>query len=320
MPKPSVCDGMTNTSARSIQRLALVGRRRSRAARRGRRAAAGCARATRSARRPATRGRPARAAARRAAWPAAARRRRAARRGSCAARACRETGCSPSAGSRRAARPGRARRASRSMMRSAARRAGARRRAAVCVEIDDDLVGPPRVRRGERRVVAPDLGARALGMIEEVEVVDGDDLRGASSRQQQRMAATATTSNVLARRAARSAASRAGATRGSGAAPARGGRRSARPGTTSAVEAVLPGRREQRQRLAGGRRCATSARASLVHVFADAGPLAERGSVVEQDPHGRDSADAITRGPARAVRATPCSVNRLTAFLGRMLV
>ena len=52
----------------------------------------------------------------------------------------------------------------------------------------DDQVGALRVARRERGIVAPDLGAAPAGVIEEIEIVDGDDLDGAvPARQQQGM-------------------------------------------------------------------------------------------------------------------------------------
>ena len=65
----------------------------------------------------------------------------------------------------------------------------------------------------QRRVVAADLGARALGMREEVEIVDRDDLRGVARRHQQRDAASARR-RTRRRPAIPPAASRAGATPG----------------------------------------------------------------------------------------------------------
>src|SRR5690349_17489666 len=47
---------------------------------------------------------------------------------------------------------------------------------------------------------------------------------------------------------------------------------------------VLPRRRKERQGLAG-RGTGGQGRHCLVHVFADAGPLAEGGSVVHENPH-----------------------------------
>ena len=98
------------------------------------------------------------------------------RRRSCAARGCRRT-----ARSRRPATP---RRAAASRARPAGRprcgRGGtsSSRSTSPAVNADGTMIaiGAARVRAGERRVVAPDFGARALGVRQEVEIVNRDDL------------------------------------------------------------------------------------------------------------------------------------------------
>jgi hypothetical protein len=51
----------------------------------------------------------------------------------------------------------------------------------------DDLVGGVSVLPRQGRIVAADFGARALGMREEVQIVDGDDLGGAARGQEKRV-------------------------------------------------------------------------------------------------------------------------------------
>ena len=116
---------------------------------------------------------------------AAPHRRRAARRRSCAARACRRTGSARAAQAPAAAsRP--ARPASR-------RRCGPRDAeppfdlAGGELRDRDDGRGAPRVRRRERRDSRGGSRRACARDGQEVQVVDGDDLRGAPRRHQQRM-------------------------------------------------------------------------------------------------------------------------------------
>ena len=176
MPKPSVCDGMTNTSARLEQLPRAFGRRRIREVRPGR--PAGAARAPRwlalGVARPARTSGGASGTRR-----GAARRRRGARRCSFAARASPETAGSPLAGSLVAAWPaGRAGRAD-GDTRCRRRRAAVRPRCARGLEIATTWSARRACARRERGIVAPDLGARAFRVVEKIEVVDGHDLRRA---------------------------------------------------------------------------------------------------------------------------------------------
>ena len=135
----------------------------------------------------------------------------------------------------------------------------------------------------QRRIVAPDLGAGPLRVVQEVEVVDGDDLRGRRAGINSGMSEWAT--------------STAPASQSTGGHPA-GARQSSAtrtgirasttvaPGTAAGCQPVLPGARKQHQavRLAQDRRQRAG---QLVHVLADAGPLPERRAIVEQDAHAR---------------------------------
>ena len=52
---------------------------------------------------------------------------------------------------------------------------------------DDDAIGAVGVRADERGIVAANLRRRALRMRQEMQIVNGDDLRRRARRQQQRM-------------------------------------------------------------------------------------------------------------------------------------
>ncbi len=124
-----------------------------------------------------------------AAASAAWRTHRGSRRRSCALRAC-----PAAARSRPTARAASRRVSSRSVRpvgssrrdpqtRRVARRSGAR----VRTERRDDRVGAARMRGRQLGIVASDLAAYAFGMVQEEEVVNGDDLRRVPGRNQQRM-------------------------------------------------------------------------------------------------------------------------------------
>ena len=218
-------------------------------------------------------------AAGRGAAPPAARRRRAARRRSCAARACRRTACSRRGRPRRAAsRP--ARPGEQTEIRSARHVEQPLDLAGGELRDDDDASARCAWRAGQRRVVAPDLGARALGMRQEVEVVDRDDLRRVARRHQQRMQRVRDVERAAGQRLGRRPLE-ADARRGSAARPARGDRRAVAPRSSASTrQPILPRAREQRQVERPARRSARErdeqrAR-QLVRVFADAAALAQR--------------------------------------------
>ena len=165
----------------------------------------------------------------------------------------------------------------------------------------------------QRRVVAPDLGAGALGVIEKVQIVDRHDLRGLPRRNQQRMRGVHDVER-----------------------PAREplDRRPVQPVPREVQEPDRhapiddrrrPGRRpasrsfqddENRLRDSPAGAVATSARASSWTYSPTPVRCAKRGPVVEQNPHGANlAADGYHArfGTSRA-RCNSLSVNRLTAF------
>ena len=141
----------------------------------------------------------------------------------------------------------------------------------------------------ERRVVAADLGAGALGMRQEVQIVDRDDLRRVARRHQQRMQRVRDVERAAGQRFRRrpvepmprqiqqrdrDAAIDALPRR---AAPSSADRRSFhelenRVTSTRAAAAVVD-------------EAARAARDELMGVFADAAPLAQRRTVIDQDAH-----------------------------------
>ena len=170
----------------------------------------------------------------------------------------------------------------------AARRSCRSTSPAVNCETTMIAIGPVRVRARQRRVVAADLGAGALGMREEIQIVNRDDLRRVARRQQQRMQRVRDVERPPRERFGRrpvEAVPREIQER----APERADRRRAAPRSPSSDgQAILPRAREERQRraaAAASRRGATSARDELMRVFADAAAFAQRRTVVDQDAH-----------------------------------
>ena len=174
---------------------------------------------------------------------------------------------------------------------------GAARRAArstsPAVNCDGTMIaiGPVRVVARQRRVVAADFGARALGMRQEVQIVNRDDLGGRRATAAAADASECVTSNRAAgerfgRRPAEPMPREVQQPR-----PARGDRRSRAPRSSACTaQPILPRAREERQRRAArwprpADTRPSSARDELVRVLADAAALAQRRPIVDQDAH-----------------------------------
>ena len=152
----------------------------------------------------------------------------------------------------------------------------------------------------KRWIVAPDFRGRPVGVIEEVEVVDGHDLERPPRRQQQRVRGVCDVDRSrqpFHRRPLQAMpgevqhADRDPPVDDDGAGNEIGGR------------AVLPRAGEEDQAVAGGEGVRNRV-GQLVHVLADAGALPERRAIIEQNPHARGIV-ACPIGVA-ACAATPC--------------
>jgi hypothetical protein len=148
---------------------------------------------------------------------------------------------------------------------------------------DDDEVGGPGMTPGQAWVVAANLGTCVLGMVQEVQIVHGDDLRGATGRHQQRVRGVRDVhgaGQALDRGPPQPVPEEVQQADGQPPVPRRGVRHD--PG----LEPVAPGAGEQHERAVGCQQCAER-RGQLVHILADAGALPERRPIVEQDAHVR---------------------------------
>ena len=135
--------------------------------------------------------------------------------------------------------------------------------------------------RGEIRVVAANLVARALGVVQKIEVVNrhdpgspacGNQKRGGGVRDVQRA------DEPLDRRKFQTVPREVET-------PDRDPRvDDARARQADRGETIFPGAREERQRVVGGA-LAVERGSELMHVFPDAGALPERGAIVQQNAH-----------------------------------
>ncbi len=147
----------------------------------------------------------------------------------------------------------------------------------------DDSVGLPRVPGSEGWVVAADLRGRAFRMLEEIQVVHGDDPGGAPCRHQQgmhRMRHVNGAGEGLGRRPLESM-------------PAQVEKADRHPRIDdrharnhAGRQPVLPRAGKERQRIAG-RQLAGEGRGQFVRVLADACAFAQGGPIVDEDPHAR---------------------------------
>ena len=122
-------------------------------------------------------------------------------------------------------------------------------------ECDDAVGARARVLATSRRVVAPDLGARALGVVQEIQIVNRDDCRRARAGMSSGWAAWTTSNRPRPSRSTRGIPG--GATTSSAPAPAPAGRATyagERSAARLRVGAVFPGAREQVQPVALRRR------------------------------------------------------------------
>ena len=152
----------------------------------------------------------------------------------------------------------------------------------------------PRQRRRRRRGARArrsSAGSRAgfrrrcLGPIEEVQVVDGDDLRGAPRRHQQRVHGVRDVDAAGKRLDRRPLQPVPGEVRGP--APGSAHRRLARPGTRPGASRSFQELENRVSEPPSPTEAAARAAAQLVRVFADACSLAKRGTIVDQDAHAR---------------------------------
>jgi hypothetical protein len=147
------------------------------------------------------------------------------------------------------------------------------------------VVGALRVTARQNRVIAPDFRSRSLGVIEEVEVMNGHDTCSPAAWDQQRM-----------HRMRDVNASAEGFDRGpleSMPGVVEHAHRDARidgacSGYYTAIEPILPRAREQRERI-GTPEVTRERDGHFVDVLADARPLPERRAIVEEDAHARAS-------------------------------
>ena len=142
-----------------------------------------------------------------------------------------------------------------------------------------------RVRSGQSRVVAPDLRAGILRGVEEVQVVDGDDLRGALSGHQERMHGVDDVDFAANRSRSSGHSSRCQArlrkvtgTRAS---------TTGTPGIDIRRQAILPGAREEHEMVVRATSWRANAAGQLVRVLADACARAQGGPIVEENTHAR---------------------------------
>ncbi len=156
---------------------------------------------------------------------------------------------------------------------------------------DDHPIGAPDVAWRERRIVASNLGLGSFRVVEKVQVMDRDEPGGIPGRNQERMGGLCHVDGAretLHRRPFKPVPEPVQQTDGYPTIDDR----CARDGVGG--EAILPGRREEDQGFVRRRR-RHKRRGRLMDVFADAGALAKRGSVVDENPHNGKWADAITR-------------------------
>ena len=134
---------------------------------------------------------------------------------------------------------------------------------------------------GQSRVVAPDLGGGSGRIVEEEEVVDGDDLGGCAGRHQQRMHGVRDVDGPGQGLDGRTLEPVPGQIQDSHRYP---GIDDGSAWHAARLEAMLPGAGEEGQLVVGWKQRQQGLR-HLVRVLADPCSLDERGTIVDQDAH-----------------------------------
>ena len=176
-----------------------------------------------------------------------------------------------------------------------------RPRRAVCSRDHDHQVGAPGMARGQGGIVAPDFRGRPVGVIEEVEVVDGDHLERPPRRHHQRMRGVGDVDRSGQPFHRRPFQAMPGEVQHADRDPRvdDDGAGDDDPGAARSFHEL-----EKRTRLSPAARACRKRVGQLVHVLADAGALPERRAIIEQDPHARGIVACPLR--IRACAATPC--------------